>query len=258
MRGSWWRQWIGALESGLVPRAERCLWCEGRIEGALSSTALAAVCARCRADVPWIETPACSSCGRAEDCPDCVRREISYVTVNRAAVKYTPFMKEWLARYKYRGSQRLEPLFAEMAALAYGKLAADWGAEGNKVRTVLTFVPLSERRLEERGFNQAEAMANGISRRWGIPVWSILTRVRHTEKQSYKSRRERLESLEHAFAATGEGVATIRSILETEKVRLVIVDDVYTTGSTLQQCGEVLSHAFGSSRIDLYGVTWAR
>jgi competence protein ComFC len=250
----WWQRWVRVMEGGLAPRADRCLWCDGRIER--DASACCGLCARCHSAVPWIENAACAACGRAETCPDCVRREVSYVLANRAAVRYTPFMKEVLARYKYRGSERLEPLFAEMAAYAYSKLCAGW-SDAN-VRTVLTFVPLSDRRLEERGFNQAEAMANGIYRRWGIPVIPLLVRLRHTEKQSYKSRRERLESLDRAFAVSEEGITALEALLHTGPVRLVLVDDVYTTGSTLQQCGEVLVTAFGVDRVEVYGVTWAR
>lgn len=217
-----------------------------------------ALCERCNAEVPWIEAVVCSSCGRAEACPDCVRRKASYIAANRAAARYTPFMKELLARYKYRGSERLAPLFEEMAAYAYKKLSDEVWDHQEQARVVLTFVPLSERRLEERGFNQAEVMARGVAARHRLPVIPLLERTRHTEKQSYKTRRERLESLVHAFALREDGRAQLLELLRFGSVRLVIVDDVYTTGSTLQQCGEVISVGVDARSLSIYGLTWAR
>lgn len=240
----WWERLLGAAESFLGPKREDCLWCGGLVRH--RDRRLPELCARCGAEVPWIHTVVCARCGRAEACPDCARLKVSYITANRAAVRYTPFMKELLARYKYRGAEHLAPLFAEMAAYAYANL-------GPAPRTVLTFVPLSQRRLEERGFNQAEGMARGVAKRYRLPVVSLLVRTRHTEKQSYKSRRERLDSLHGAFALDPDGAAKLRSLAPG---RLVIVDDVYTTGSTLQHCGEVIASEFPS--LDICGLTWAR
>lgn len=254
----WWKGAVGRLERGLAPRADVCLWCggrSGRQAGGGEGRRLP-VCARCAADVPWIADVVCGACGRAEACPDCARRNVSHVIANRAAVQYTPFMKEWISRYKYRGDERLAPLFEEMAAHAFGRLRETW--DDSSVPTIVTFVPLSRRRLEERGFNQAERMAEGIASRYGAACVPLLLRVRHTEKQSYKSRRERLESLDRAFAADEAGAAAARGMMGEGGLRAVIVDDIYTTGSTLQECGAILKQALGADRVDVYGVTWAR
>lgn len=256
------RNWLVRLlrlaEQGIGVRADRCLWCDGAIRR--TAGPLPSICARCAAEVPWIEDVRCAVCGRGEACPDCVRRpaSASFIVANRAAVRYTPFMKEWLARYKYRGSERLEPLFTEMAAIAFDRLRAVWD-EGADVYIVVTYVPLSERRLEERGFNQAETMARGIGRRFGLPVVPLLNRSRHTEKQSYKSRRERLESLSNAFDVDEAEVDRLLEEVRGRSVRIVLTDDVYTTGSTLHTCGEVLHRRFrNAANVRVYGITWAR
>ncbi len=254
----WWGRLRGLLEGGLRASDDGCLWCGGARRGA-GARRLAPLCGACAAEVPWIEQIHCSACGRGEPCPDCVRREVSYVAASRSAVRYTPFMKEWLARYKYRGSERLAPLFGDMAGFAYERLRELWETE-TACRTVLTYVPLSERRLEERGFNQAEAMARSVGRRYRAPVVPLLVRTRHTEKQSYKSRRERLESLERAFAMRKDGVDALRRFLSEGPLRVVVVDDVYTTGSTMQRCGEAIAGAVDgrSNALRVYGLTWAR
>jgi len=255
----WWGKLRGLLEGGLRATDDGCLWCGGPRRGAVAPR-LASVCNACASEVPWIEDIQCVACGRGEPCPDCVRREISYIVASRSAVRYTPFMKEWLARYKYRGSEKLAPMFGDMAGYAYERLRELWEPEP-AVRTILTFVPLSERRLEERGFNQAEVMARAVGRRYRVPVVPLLARTRHTEKQSYKSRRERLESLERAFAPREDGVDALRRLLADGPLRVVIVDDVYTTGSTMQRCGETILAAApggGPYALRAYGLTWAR
>ena len=247
-------RWIRAAEGALSVSAQGCLWC-GLAKGVGSDPRSPRLCAGCAAQVPWIMHPVCAVCGRAEDCPDCPRRERSYIQANRSAVQYTLFMKDMLARYKYRGSEKLAPLFGEMACFAYGQLQQLWG-ERSAAGTVLTFVPLSRRRLEERGFNQAETMARYVGSRFRVPVVPLLIRTRHTEKQSYKSRRERIESLDRAFApAAGDAVCRLR---EAGTSRIVLVDDVYTTGSTMQRCGETLLGAAGGRGLEIYGLTWAR
>ncbi|TLS50566.1 ComF family protein [Paenibacillus antri] len=258
----WWGRLRGLLEGGLGAADDGCLWCGGVRRGGGAATRLRRICGACAAEVPWIEQVQCAACGRGEPCPDCVRRETSFIVANRSAVQYTPFMKEWLARYKYRGSEKLAPMFGEMASYAYGKLRETWGdvARGVTVRTILTFVPLSERRLEERGFNQAETMARYVASRYRVPVVPVLVRTRHTEKQSYKSRRERLESLERAFALREDGALELQRLLAEGPLRVVVVDDVYTTGSTMQRCGEAIASAAadGAGALRVYGLTWAR
>jgi len=174
-------------------------------------------------------------------------------------------MKLWLARYKYRGSERLAPLIGQMTMFGYEQLRRVWaGAGRSDARIVLSYVPLSARRLEERGFNQSEAIARIVASRYRVPVVPLFVRTRHTEKQSYKSRRERMESLHQAFSADPRGVADILGLTRGgTQINLVLVDDVYTTGSTLQHCGETAMFAMAplvSKMIDLriYGLTWAR
>lgn len=183
--------------------------------------------------------------------------------VNRSAVRYDPFMKELLARYKYRGSERLAPLFGEMIGNAYRLLRSELAAERRELLpTIVTYIPLSGRRLQERGFNQAARMAEVIARSERLALLPLLVRTRHTEKQSYKSRRERLDSLLGAFDTDEDGLRLMESRFAGGPCNIVIVDDVYTTGSTLYQGGEVLTDALRESGrfrgLRVYGMTWAR
>lgn len=261
-------RWLDSVLAGpgrwLAPPGESCVWCGGRNEGGGSDELLGdCLCRRCRRAVPWIAKAACHSCGRYEACPDCVRRPEAERIMNRGAVRYDPFMKELLARYKYRGSERLAPLFGSMIAQAYRLLQLELALERrDRLPTVISYIPLSERRLQERGFNQAERLAKAVAASRRLELFPLLVRSRHTEKQSYKSRGERLDSLHGAFMPDAAGFRWLERRYAGGPCNIVLVDDVYTTGSTLHHAAEVVHAAVrrqGSFHgVRVYGVTWAR
>jgi competence protein ComFC len=293
---SWHESLKYFLEKGLQSNADSCAWCRGRIWQEklirqqtmleIKPPSIQQLCRRCAAEIPWIEQVTCNICGRAEPCGDCVRRRNSNLGINRSAVKYSQQMKEWLARYKYRGDERLASLFQEMMVYAYRRLMFDNIRSGGRLGqcepvTILTYVPLSDERLRERGFNQARDMAAGIGRRLHLPIVPLLRRTQDTDKQSYKKRRDRYDSLVGIFQIHETGwkeMITIgqrhwnrrkRYILrppstEIRVIQLVIVDDVYTTGSTLQHCAKIIREAYSHEltelgiQLSIDAVTWAR
>jgi ComF family protein len=207
------------------------------------------LCADCRARIPWITAPQCRYCGRAIPCADCLRRPRRHVLMNRAAVQYTAEMKAWLARYKYRGDERLAPLFGWMLEHAYALLAEALQPLGI-VPHAVAYVPLSPVRLKARSFNQAEQMALLLGRRLRLPVLPLLRRTGHTGKQSFKSRAERLHNPVGAITAAPEAAFLLKP-----GMRLLLVDDVYTTGATMHECARVLR---ACRPVDVFGLTWAR
>ncbi|ANE48862.1 hypothetical protein SY83_10955 [Paenibacillus swuensis] len=229
---------LSQLNSWLSPDSFSCVSCGGR-STQLSSAGL---CSPCNRTFPWILEALCEVCGRYERCYDCERRERTYFAMNRSVVVYDAAMKNLLALYKYRGQERLQALFVEMLSGAYDhfQMSVD----------VITFTPLSSTRLAERGFNQAEQLARGLGAAKGIPVVPLLARIKHTEKQSFKTRKERLGTLEHVFSFQKDPDFTPR-----EGLRVLIVDDVYTTGSTLNECAKVIREGMWA---EIYGLTWAR
>jgi competence protein ComFC len=242
-----WRKWGASLFT--VGSAE-CGVC--RKPGALHM----GICKACRARIPWITDIRCSTCGRPIDCPDCERRKPHY-ELNRSAVSYSPDMKSWLSLYKYRGDERLAELFADMLLEPYKKLVVELG-QGKMPFDLITYVPVSRERLAERGFNQAEQMATGLGRRIKVPVVPLLARVRHTDKQSFKSRAERLEDLRGIFALDTRGAEVIRKLsakASDRPIRILMIDDVYTTGSTIDECSKLLIE---SNKVKIYGLTWGR
>jgi len=211
------------------------------------------VCNRCYSRIPWIETILCIKCGRAERCPDCVRWGAASLQLSRSAVRYDAEMKDWLAAYKYRKNERLSDLFATMLYTTYKR--HEWDFTRSGAPHVVTYVPVSEARLYDRGFNQAAQLAARLGERLNVPVVPLLRRNRDTFKQSGKSRSERLNDLKGVFSPEPSSINLLLKKSLDSPINIVIVDDVYTTGSTLHYCADTLCSQLEAN---VYGLTWAR
>lgn len=226
------------------------------------------------AGIPWVRRIVCPVCGRGEYCPDCPRRAAAHFVCNRSAVRYDDMMRGWLALYKYRGQEHLEELFADMLMQPLQTMAkqlnAGLPATNRRGRLLsranapalawdaITFVPVSRVRAEERGFNQAERLAEGVSARTGIPVADLLRRTRHTGKQSFKTRGERMDNTKDLFQADFAAIAELRGHAPSSRpLRLLLIDDIYTTGSTIEACSAALQKA-SPFPLRIYALTWAR
>jgi len=244
------QQWLSKSKQFLVPATEACLMCGKAARGVL-------LCNACSGRIPWIKDIHCATCGRYEECPDCLRRKDTYFVCNRSAVQYDEFMKDVLAMYKYRGDEKLLPLFVGMLSTAFERMRHEQLANDPNCRfDFITYAPLSEQRQLERGFNQAERMAQSVSNRYNIPVVPLLSRRVHTEKQSLKARSNRLSDLRHVFEADFAGLNALRRISNNPEPKIVLIDDIYTTGSTLNECARTIRGAIPEAKI--YGLSWAR
>ncbi|MCU5371592.1 MULTISPECIES: ComF family protein [Bacillus cereus group] len=190
------------------------------------------VCDRCEQKLSYIIGGICMDCGRPLDdlptrykendiCMDCVRwrNEEGYRPFkNRSLYVYNDDMKGILAQFKFRGDAELVRIFYQSFRELFQKYFTD-------VSTVIA-VPLSREREYERGFNQAELLAACL------PVKNFYSSLRRkeTEKQSKKSRKERLSG-SNPFYFQREEVFHGQHIL--------LVDDVYTTGITVRQIGSL-------------------
>lgn len=213
------------------------------------------VCQSCFQAIPWIKEAACPVCGRGESCPDCSRLESRALVMSRSAVRYDDRMRELLAAYKYRGDERLQLLLGRMLVHAYGLYMLDPGVK-KRGFDCITYVPVSQERMAERGFNQAERMAVVLGQQVELPVLSLLARLRHTGKQSFMSRMERMENMKGAFAVIPGRAAKLQALVKQERPAILVVDDVYTTGSTLTQCASAIHRSLPHARV--YGLCLAR
>lgn len=150
---------------------------------------------------------------------------------------YEPPVSRLIRQFKYSGVYRLAPFLIEQLEPVIEGIAP------GGFDCVLP-VPLHGKRMRERGFNQAELLARYIAERCGIPLSENLRRTRNTRKQARLSARRRRRNLENAFAATASF----------EGMRVLLVDDVLTTGSTLNSCARALRQAGAA---DVQAVTLA-
>jgi competence protein ComFC len=195
------------------------------------------VCGSCRAKVRFIERPFCERCGRPYqgeitvqfECPNCRGRELHFRQA-RSAVVACETMLEVIHRYKYNRALWFEPFLAELLiGVAKPELAKEkWD--------FIVPVPLYPAKQREREFNQAERLAKALCAATQIPVnIRLLRRVRPTCTQTVLTRPEREANVRNAFAmAHGQRL---------NGERIVLVDDVFTTGATTSACAKVLRGA---------------
>lgn len=267
--------WGSALESALIPLhkllappASPCLACGKVISD--SAKGYPEICSACYVSIPWIRHIKCSICGRAAGCPDCTREtpESRHFVLNRSVVSYTPLMRDWLARFKFRGDEALGGVLARMVGDGMKRLERELSLNSNSRKTpffdIVTYVPISRERMLERGFNQARILAIQAARGGRIPLLELLQRSRHTDKQSSKSRKQRLQDLHGIFLPSEDAEDQVKSLKgkdpRKKEVRILLVDDVYTTGSTVDACARALQQLFMTADIkaEIYSLTWAR
>lgn len=183
--------------------------------------------------------------GKVAVCSDCESDETNFLEYNRSALLYNDFAKELITLYKYKGKESLLPLFTNLLAVTYDQYYL------NERIDLITYVPIHHNRLEIRGFNQAERLADGLHEYANKPLVNTLMKVKDTKKQSKQHKWERLNEIKSSFAPAQ--TAGIISQLEAKNV--LIIDDIYTTGFTLKECALVLKQ-IGVNKV--FGLTLTR
>ncbi|GIN85241.1 amidophosphoribosyltransferase [Heyndrickxia sporothermodurans] len=193
------------------------------------------LCRDCEKQLSLIQAPTCQKCSRSLNkltnqfikgnlCLDCHRWEedskwAAVLEKNISFYEYNSFLKELLARFKFRGDYVLAKIFSQKIVNTLKSVEYDY----------IVPIPLSKERLKERGFNQAAALANEAN----LETINLLTRT-HSEKQSKKSRQERIHI---------EQVFHLNEDQPTQGKKMILIDDIYTTGSTLRHAAKLLKSA---------------
>lgn len=223
----WWRECIAALPDICYPRC-----CEGC--GADASGGAGHLCWDCLAGAVYISDPMCARCGDPVDgvvehlfeCGWC-RRTGPAFDAARSALRFRGPIRHAMHRFKYN---RATHLSADLGGLLAGCVHAHFGAE---LFDSITYVPLYPSKARERSYNQSRLLAENLGRRLQVPVVrNALQRVRFTRTQTRLNADERKQNVRGAFRASMPGWIDGR--------RWLLVDDVMTTGATVDECARVL------------------
>lgn len=211
----------------LYPR--RCPVC-----GEITKPAGSLICPSCFRKLSFVQPPVCKKCGKevsgetVEYCNDCLRRVHAFA-YGIALLNYDETARHSIAQIKYNNKREYLDFYGTA-------MAARFGQEIQKMNVdFLAPVPVHKSRRRRRGFNQAEILAEIMGRRLGLSVEpNALARSRKTLPQKELSAAERLRNLSGAVTADRKLAAG---------KRVLLVDDIYTTGSTVEACSRALLEA---------------
>lgn len=206
-----------------------------------------ALCARCWSDIAFIRAPVCDRLGIP------LPFDAGGPSISAAALANPPDFDRARAATHFAGTARhLLHVFKYADRLDVHVLLGIWlqssGRELLSDAHLIVPVPMNRRRLFWRAFNQAAVLAHELAGRTGLPVsTSVLRRRRATRPQIRLSRAQRLENMQGAFAVPKRRKAQI------EGHNILLIDDVITTGATVNACARVLKRA-GAARVDVLAV----
>ena len=220
-----------------------CLLCNGPVAAKLTIRELIwpgrlvmpVVCPKCRQQfVPLEGEQRCPACCRLKDtsqlCPECRcwRQMYSWKLTHQALYCYNTAMKEFMHQYKFAGDYRLRAVFAAEFTAAIRQKRAE----------VVVPIPVTQATMATRGFNQVTGLLGGVKL---TPCFQH--RTLEKTAQSHKSRRERLQ--------TPQPVALSGPAADLAGKRVLLVDDVYTTGRTLYHAADLLYQAGAANVISI-------
>ena len=189
------------------------------------------ICKSCMEEVIYINEPSCKKCGkqleneRQEYCGDCNRKRHFYEQ-GKALFSYQKEMKLSMYRFKYSGRREYADFFAEEVARKYGR----WIMQ--REIDVIVPVPMYAAKKRNRGYNQAEVFAKALAREMMLPVdVDLIARKKNTMPQKSLNDRQRKDNLKGAFQVR-------TNIVKYSKI--LLVDDIYTTGATIDAIAELL------------------
>lgn len=218
------RKILNVISNVIYPR--RCAFCDG-----ILNSKEPYICRKCAEKVRFIEGRTCVTCGTIMKsmyenvCPECQNSRHIF-DEGFSPFAYEGDIRESIARYKYRGRAEYASFYAA-CIWKYGQMRIEaWNAEA------IIPVPVHSSRLRERGYNQAFLLGKELSALSGIPlIDSLIVRKKKTIAQKALSGAERRKNLAEAFAFNGKG---------TIPESVIIVDDIFTTGSTVDALSYIL------------------
>lgn len=223
-----------------------CLWCFSEMDNQFSWSdvfllkKLTGLCDDCKNGLEFLRGNRCEKCSRKSEttvCQDCKwwKEALSNdpLVFNHSVFRYNPFLQEVISKWKYRGDFVLGEIFRPYMQQAYQDILLKM-----KKDVIVVPIPLSEKRLMERAFNQAEMLARFLP----VKTELLLERT-EGEKQAKKTREDRINT-KNPFLA-----------VKIIKKPVLLVDDIYTTGTTLRHAASSLA---ASGCPEVYALTLIR
>ena len=201
------------------------------------------ICRECLRKLPRLLPPLCPHCGKPQAsgivCPDCRRGQTEIDGIS-SPFRFDEVIRKAIYELKYRNLRAISPCLAE--------LLADYLRSNPLDGEALTYVPLHPRRLRERGYNQSRLLAGELSKRIDLPVIEdCLIRAKQAQPQvRARDVQERRRNVADAFVCRDEKVSGRQ---------LILVDDVCTSGATLESCAAALK---SKGVAFVWGLTLAR
>lgn len=205
------------------PEDIKCIVCDEE----LSDDTRFGLCNKCSFDY---NTKFCLHCGRnigqnhANFCMGCMNTKSTYYDIARAPVIFANNAVHVVHKLKYGGAKYLVPYLAEQMFSCY--------LENNLDVDFVTCVPMHEKRLKDRGYNQEELIAKHFSKISNVPYVDTLRRVKYTTNLARMSKQSRVEAI--------SGVFEYCASVELKNKKILLIDDVFTSGSTVDECSRVL------------------
>ena len=232
---------IRGIASLLYPPA--CTICSAPVESGEY------LCAECESKVSRIVPPFCATCSEPFDgaitttfsCANCAHRRL-YFEAAVSAYRARGIVRHVILNFKYGRQIHLRHLVARWLVRAL-----DDERLRERQFDAIVPVPLHPARQRQRGFNQAELLADWLSDHLSLPLRPALQRIHYTTTQTAFDRTERMQNLRGAFR--------LRKKADVRNLRVLLIDDVLTTGSTLSECARILKEAGAHS---VYAATAAR
>lgn len=239
--GRWGRKGLDAVLDGLFP--QNCIYCQGDREGGGDF-----LCGLCRSEIEFIRRPFCNRCGIPADisydypqddfeCGGCRKDPFKFDRA-RSLGQYDSILRQLIHHFKYR---RQMGVMTEIASLLQ-KFFAESELRGSGF--YVSPVPLHFKKMKERGFDQSFVIAREVARDLGLPLANgFLRRVRETQPQAKKTKGERAVNIRGAFEVDRPDWVAGKDIL--------LVDDVFTTGATVNEAARILKRA-GAARVHVF------
>lgn len=193
------------------------------------------ICKGCKGKIKYVREPRCKKCGRPLGdmyqmvCVACSKRKHDF-DMGVCVFEHSGEIKKSIYEFKYKNRREYGEFYAKEAAKIYGRELKEWNVQA------IIPVPIHKERELERGYNQALEFGQALARFTGIPVKKrALIRRKKTSPQKELTEIMRYLNLKNAFAVERNSLEGIK--------RVLIVDDIYTTGSTIDACSSILKKA---------------